>query len=479
MSGPVRIVGLGPAGLNRVSEAIRSLLQDEAIPVVGRTRHHPASGDLEAIRPVIWCDDLYEACDTFDEVYDAIAARVFDLASAGPVTYVVPGSALVGERAVAVIRERADRAGIRCDVEPGESFLDLALEKAGIDPFDRGLQVIDAHRLPEPLLLHVPTLIVQVDGPQAFTRVQERLSRLLEPEAPLTVLADLGTDTESITRVALGDLRPGHAGLRVTLVLDVEAPGWPGLVQTNARLRRECPWDREQTHHSLARHLLEEAYETLDAIEALPIDAPGGTADVDGYVHLEEELGDLLLQVVFHATLAAEADMFGVEEVAEGIRRKLVRRHPHVFGDVDAETAEHVVANWEANKRDEKGRDSVLDGVPSALPALTRSLEFQARAASVGFDWPDLDGVIAKVREEMAEVVEALADPESVRSEIGDLLFSVVNLARRLSVDPELALRSATNRFERRFRVVEEGGDLTGATLEELDARWEQAKETE
>ena len=479
MSGPVRIVGLGPAGLNRIPDTIRLLTDDMAVPVVGRTRHHPASVELEQVRPVIWCDDLYEACDTFDEVYDSIAARVLDLASAGPVTYAVPGSALVGERAVALIRERSAQIGVECEVIAGESFLDLALDKAGIDPFDRGVQVIDAHRLPEPLLLHLPTLIVQMDGPEAFTRVHERLSRLLEPETPVTVLADLGSETEAVAQITLGELRPDHAGLRVTLAVDVEAPGWPGLVRTNARLRDECPWDREQTHHSLARHLLEEAYETLDAIEALPLEAPAGTPDVEGYVHLEEELGDLLLQVVFHATLAAETGVFGIEEVAEAIRRKLVRRHPHVFGDVEAETADHVLANWEALKREEKGRSSVLDGVPAALPALVRALELQSRAASVGFDWPDHDGAVAKVREELAEVLDALDDPEAVRSEIGDLLFSVVNLARHLSIDPEMALRASAERFDRRFRVVESGGDLEGATLEELDRRWDEVKRSE
>ncbi len=476
MSGPVRIVGLGPAGLDRVSEAILTLVEDEAIPVVGRTRHHPAALDLETVRPVTWCDDLYESCETFDDVYGAITARVLDLASGGPVTYAVPGSVFVGEQAVAMIRQRADELNIPCELEPGESFLDLALAKAGIDPFDLGMQVIDAHRLPEPLLLHLPTMIVQVDGPEAFTRVHERLSRLLEADTLLTVLADLGTNAESVTQIALEDLRPHHAGIRVTFALDVEAPGWPGLVRTNTRLRRECPWDREQTHYSLARHLLEEAYETLDAIDALPSRAPVGPEKVAAYVHLEEELGDLLLQVVFHATLAAEVGVFGVEEVAEGIRRKLIRRHPHVFGDVDTETVNQVLSNWEALKQDEKGRKSVLDGIPLALPSLTRALEFQVRAASVGFDWSDHEGAVAKVREELAEVLDGLDDPDSTRSEIGDLLFSVVNLARQLDVDPEQALRGAANRFDCRFRMVEEGGDMTAATLEELDRRWEEAK---
>jgi len=474
MSGPVRIVGLGPAGLDRVSNSIRSLLDESSTPVVGRTLDHPASVELDALRPVIWCDDLYESSETFEEVYDSIAARVVDLASEGPVTYAVPGSAFVGERAVAAVRDRCEQAGIECGVEGGESFLDLAVEHAGIDPFERGFQVIDAHQMPEPLLLHVPTLIVQIDGAAAFTRVHERLSRLLDADSPVTVLSDLGMKTQSVTEMRLGDLRPEHAGLRVTIALDVEAPGWPGLVRTNSRLRRECPWDREQTHQSLARHLLEEAYETLDAIDGLSTDT--AEVDVDGYVHLEEELGDLLLQVVFHATLAGEADMFGVEEVAETVRRKLVRRHPHVFGDVEAETADDVMANWEALKRDEKGRESVLDGVPAALPALAKSLELQSRAASVGFDWPDLEGVLAKVHEEIAEVLDAIGDADALQSEVGDLLFSAVNLARHLSVDPEMALRGAAARFDRRFRVVEAGGDPKGATLEELDKRWEQAK---
>jgi MazG family protein len=247
-------------------------------------------------------------------------------------------------------------------------------------------------------------------------------------------------------------------------------------VQINARLRRECPWDRRQTHHSLARHLIEEAYETVAALEALPPEAPAGEPDYPGYVEAEEELGDLLLQVVFHANLAAEAGVFGVEEVAEGIRQKLVRRHPHVFGDVEAATAEAVLANWEQLKRAEKGRESLLDGVPEVLPALSRAHELQSRAATVGFDWPSLDGVVAKVHEELGEV---LAEGARRADEIGDLLFAVVNLARHLEVDPEQALRRAAARFERRFKTMEKAGSLSGLSLEEMDRRWEAAKAAE
>lgn len=478
MSGPIRIVGLGPAGLDRVPDRTLHLLDDRTVPVVGRTIAHPAARQLDERRQVIWCDDLYESAEEFDDVYAAIAGRVLDLAATGPVTYAVPGSALVGEVAVGRIRRAAKESAIPVEIAPGESFLDLALERVGLDPFDRGMQLLDAHRLTEPLLLHLPTFIVQVDGPAAFTALHESLTRLLDPETPVTVLSDLGDEEERVVTVTLGELRPGDAGLRVTLFLDAEAPGWPGLVRTNARLRRECPWDREQTHHSLARHLLEEAYETLDAIEALPLDAPAGDPDIAAYVELEEELGDLLLQVVFHATLASEAGVFGVEEVAEAIRRKLVRRHPHVFGDADAATAEHVMANWEALKRDEKGRESLLDGVPVTLPALTKALEFQSRAGSVGFDWPDLDGVVDKVREELEEVLGAESTKET-RHEVGDLLFSVVNLARRLDVDPEAALRAAVTRFDQRFRHVEASGDVSAMTLEQMDAAWQEAKDSE
>ncbi|HSR16312.1 MAG TPA: nucleoside triphosphate pyrophosphohydrolase, partial [Gemmatimonadales bacterium] len=235
----------------------------------------------------------------------------------------------------------------------------------------------------------------------------------------------------------------------------------------------------EQTHHTLAKHLLEEAYEALSAIEALPPEAPAGDPDLPAYLEVEEELGDLLLQVGFHATLASETGLFGVEEVAERIRRKLVRRHPHVFGDAEAETAEHVLANWDRLKQEEKGRESLLDGVAVSLPALARAWQLQTRAAGVGFDWPDLAGVIAKVDEEMAELLADREDPRRAAHELGDLLFSVVNLARRLEIDPEQALRAASDRFERRFRAVEAGGSLAGLTLEEMDRRWEAAKERE
>jgi tetrapyrrole methylase family protein / MazG family protein len=470
MAGPIRVVGLGPAGLDRLSARSMGILGDESVPLVVRTTAHPAAGELAYRREVISCDDLYEAADTFAEVYDSIVERVLAIAAEGPVIYAVPGSPFVGETTVSLL----GATGVPIEVIGGESFIEAALGRLGVDPLDRGLQVLDAHSLPEPLLLHLPTLIAQVDSIDAIHAVRDGLLTLVPPETGVSVLTDLGGDGESVETVQVADLRPAHAGLRVSIFLDVPPPGWPGLVQTNARLRAECPWDREQTHRSLARHLLEEAYEVLEAIDGLPSDAPAGDPDIPAYVDLEEELGDLLVQVVFHAALATEAGVFGVEEVAEGIRRKLVARHPHVFGDVDAPTAAHVMANWDVLKRAEKERVSLLDGVPGTLPALARAREIQARAAAAGFDWPSVDGALAKVAEEAAEV--AAADPDRLADEMGDLLFSVVNVARHLSVDPEQALRLAAARFEKRFRHVEAAGDPSGMTLEEMDGRWDEAK---
>lgn len=236
------------------------------------------------------------------------------------------------------------------------------------------------------------------------------------------------------------------------------------LVRT---LRERCPWDREQTHRTLTRHLLEETYETLEAIEA------------DDAEHLCEELGDLLFQVFFHATLGAESGAFDLADVARGVHDKLVGRHPHVFGSVEAETAGQVMANWEQIKQAEKGRASLMDGIPGDLPSLLHAHKVQRKAASVGFDWPDPGPVYDKVTEELGEV--RTASPAQVDEEVGDLLFAVVSLARHLGVDPEAALRGATAKFRDRFRAVEglaveRGLDLAGAGLTVLDSLWDEVK---
>ena len=253
-------------------------------------------------------------------------------------------------------------------------------------------------------------------------------------------------------------------------------PRFVELLTMMARLRGEggCPWDREQTRETLRPFLVEETYEVLDALDA------GDPA------HIREELGDLLFQVVFHAEIARECGEFSMADLLEALITKMTRRHPHVFGDRPVSSAAEALAQWEAIKGAEKHGASALAGVPRALPALHRAQRVQHKAARVGFDWSDAAGALEKVREELGEVAEALrqGDGTALRDELGDLLFSVVNVARLSSVDPEGALHAAVDRFSRRFASMEEaardeGRELTGLSLAELEELWTRAKSLE
>lgn len=259
------------------------------------------------------------------------------------------------------------------------------------------------------------------------------------------------------------------------------------LVEVMARLRREdgCPWDLEQDHRSLKPYVIEEAYELLDAI-----DEATSTGDDRG---LLEELGDLLLQVVFHAQIASESDRFTMNDVITGIRNKLIRRHPHIFADADAPDKASVERRWEEIKKEEKSEAqnapaSRLDGIPKALPALALAAEMQKRAAKVGFEWEHVDGALAKVAEEVREIEAEQQAPsprvERLEHEWGDLLFSLVNVARYSGIDPESALVGAAGRFQKRFqhietKAAEAGRDLEAMSLSEMDALWEEAKKKE
>ncbi len=231
-----------------------------------------------------------------------------------------------------------------------------------------------------------------------------------------------------------------------------------------------CPWDREQTHDSIKSHLIEEAFEVIDALE-------GGDTD-----EFREELGDLLLQVVFHARLAEEAGNFNIDDVVAEISQKLIRRHPHIFGDVELQTADEVVNQWEEIKATEKERDSYLAGVPVSMPALAMAQKLQQKAARVGFDWPDQEGIFEKLAEEIAEFKETQPGTKEQVDEFGDILFTLVNHGRYLGIDTELALRRVNHKFRRRFAAMEakarqQGQDFPALTLEEKDSLWNQIKE--
>jgi len=423
------VVGLGPAGADLVTAAARDAIARIPQRFV-RTTRHPSASVVPAARSF---DDVYEHASTIDDVYATIVDELVAAAGLhGEVLYAVPGSPSVAERTVELLRARAAEGDIDLDVVSALSFLDLVWDRLGVDPLAVGVRVVDGHRFAvDAAGERGPLLVAQCDSASVLSDI--KLSLDLDGP-PVVVLQRLGTADESITRVARAELdravQPDHLTSlyfdEVVAPVASEVARFDELVHV---LRERCPWDREQTHVTLTRHLLEETYEVLEAIEHLD------TETGEGYEHLEEELGDLLFQICFHATLAGEEGAFTLADVARTVHDKLVLRHPHVFGDVQAHDANAVMRNWEQIKKDEKGRDSVFDGIPASLPSLLYAHKVVRKAESIGASVPD------------APDVEAAA--------IGDALLALVVAARALDVDPEAALRAAAVELRDRARALE------------------------
>lgn len=469
----IDIVGLGPGSSALLTSETQEILAS-AGRVLLRTRRHPTVDELDPMGRWPSCDDLYDRAGAFEEVYEAVAERVLSLEREGDVVFAVPGHPLVAERAVTELRQRAQAAEIPVTIHPAVSFVDVALAALGIDGAD--LQVCDA------LALRVdaqrPALIGQVYGRDAASTLKLALMDIYPPEHRVRVLRKLGTAEQSVAEVALSVLDHEPYGYLDCVFVPALAPEddlrrFDGLFAIIERLHAPggCPWDREQTHESLRPHLLEETYELLEAIDN------GEPADI------AEELGDVLLQVLMHAAVAMRLEEFTFGDVTEHIGKKLIRRHPHVFGDAKAETADDVRPMWEALKKAEKPEQSILEGVPASLPALAAAQAIQGRARRVGFDWPDIEGPLEKLREELAEFARAdgAADRED---EFGDILFVIANVGQRLGIDAEQALRRANEKFRRRFSRLEglareRGIDLKELDLAGLDALWDEAKANE
>ena len=451
----VVVVGLGPGDVDLLTIGSRDAL--ERIPTrFVRTTRHPAARiipDAESF------DAVYEAGTALDAVYRSIADRLAAAAlEAGEVVYAVPGSPVVAEHTVELLL-----ADERIDVElvPALSFLDLAWARLGIDPVGVGVRVVDGHRFAvEAAGERGPLLVAQCDSVHVLSDIKLALDAGIDPcladDATVVVLARLGLPDERVERIRWVDLDRVEADhLTSVYIPELAAPVSRELaryVELVDILRVECPWDAEQTHDSLRRHLLEESYEVLDALDSLDVEAG------EGYDHLCEELGDLLFQILFHARLAAEQGRFTIADIASGGHEKLVGRHPHVFADLEVSGADDVVRNWEQIKKTEKGRDSVFDGVPDALPALLFALKVGKKASSIGLDDPTLTSAPRK----MGEALDALGrDPSEVA--VGELLFAVVERARQLDVDPEMALRAAAVRYRDEARERELGPDAGGA----------------
>lgn len=459
----ITVVGLGPAGPDLRTEAAEQALRRASRAFV-RTRHHPAAADLgDAVASF---DHHYEEASTFEDVYRRIVDDLVEAASGGgDVVYAVPGSPLVAERTVELLR--ADPR-VELTVVPAVSFLDLVWERLGVDPLAAGVRLVDGTRFAvEAAGERGPLLVAQCWSSAVLSEVKLAVDTEA-PTEPLTatLLRHLGLPDEQVVTVPWDELDrtlgPDHLTSvwvpRLAAPVAGEMAALDGLVR---RLRQDCPWDREQTHASLTRHLLEEAYEVIDAVDELTRAEARGGADAEAVDHLEEELGDLLFQVFFHSRLAAEEGRFDLAEVARHVHDKLVARHPHVFGDVVAEDPGTVLANWEEIKKAEKGRRSVTDGIPASLPALALAAKLVGKATTVeGLERPGFD----EERRSAADLLTALPAPESAASgagaldlsrRVGDLLFAVADLARRLGVDPEDAARAAALRFKEVIREAE------------------------
>jgi tetrapyrrole methylase family protein/MazG family protein len=477
----VTVVGLGPGGAEYVTDHTRAEIARVPHRYL-RTGVHPCA---HLVPVAVTFDEVYEAADTFASVYAEITDRLVAAAHEhGEVLYAVPGSPLVLERTVRFLR--ADER-IECVVHPAMSFLDLVYARLGIDPVEAGITMVDGHEFATAAAgLAGPLLVAHTHANWVLSDIKLAVEGATGEE-PVVILQRLGAPDELVTHTTWAELDRTVDADHLTCIYipHLAAPVGAELVrfhQLARTLREQCPWDQEQTHQSLVRYLLEETYEVVDALQALDPDDP----DTDE--HLLEELGDLLYQIEFHATIAEQEGRFTMADVAKGVHDKLVRRHPHVFppegGEkVVADDTTTVLANWDAIKQVEKQRTSVFDGVPHSLPALSYADAVQRKAAKVGFDWPDVDGALPKIAEEAAEVREAAASgtPEDVHDELGDLLFAVVNVARHLGVEPESALRAATLKFRGRFEQVEalareRGIELRGAPLATLDALWDDVK---
>jgi tetrapyrrole methylase family protein/MazG family protein len=440
-----------------------------------RTARHPAAEQLGLARSF---DRLYETAETFEEVYAAIVEELVAAATdtaPDPIVYAVPGSPLVAERSVALLR---NDARVSVSVLPGLSFLDFAWERLRIDPLTDGVRLVDAEQFSEQAGRDQgPFLVAQCWSRHLLSEMKLSVSQDSgDPLPAVVILHHLGLEDEQVLSVDWWELdqavAPDHLtsiyipALTVSTMAQREMAQLEDLVVT---LRARCPWDRVQTHDSLLPHLIEESYEVVDALSALSsvgvVDDAAHQLAVD---HLKEELGDLLFQIVFHACLAQEEGQFTLADVARGIREKLVVRHPHVFGNVDAATPEQVVGNWEIIKKMEKGRSSVTEGIPKSLPALMLATKLQRQALSVGVAPVEFTNIANALEKRIAVLIlrasdagsdgndiHSVDDGEVVEHLVGSLLFEVTDLARQLGVDPEQALRTRVASLRGRILIAE------------------------
>ena len=420
-------MGLGPGPSDLLTQRTVKLLSTSTAARL-RTREHPAAQEFPEIPSY---DALYESAASFEELYRAIVDDIVALAKeSGEVVYAVPGSPIVAEHTTELLLARSD---VRTVIEPAVSVIDVACAALGQDPMTVSVRVCDALGSTEAFRGPGPLLILQTYSPEILVTVADRLPR----GTAVTILHHLGLGDEQIISVSSEMLPSFELADHLTSlwVSGIRTTGetMDDLVSFAKRLRAECPWDQEQNHASLVKYLLEESYEAIEALENFVRESPEGSDDPALIAHVEEELGDLLFQVVFHAELGDEEERFNLATIADSVRDKLTGRHPHVFGEVKLDSSDDVVVQWEQIKKEEKGRTGAMDGIVWQLPALTLANKVlsRARRTTVALETG------AEAKDLAMEKIQLKPSTES----LGAALWSIVVLANEFDIDLEGALR--------------------------------------
>ncbi|WP_084138969.1 nucleoside triphosphate pyrophosphohydrolase [Halalkalibacter okhensis] len=483
----INVIGLGAGDLDQMPLGIYRHLKNEQV-IYTRTNDHPAVTELkkEGVEFRSY-DHIYEQHDEFQSVYETIVKQLLQEVDAKKeITYAVPGHPLVAERTVQLLLEEERSGKVELSILGGQSFLDAMYTSLHIDPIE-GCQIVDGTVLTrDELELTHHMIIVQVYDAMIASDVKLTLMERLPDDYEVTIATAVGSRDEQLVKVPLFELD------RVTTLNNLTAVYIPPVTKEESlygefsKLREViatlrgpngCPWDQKQTHESLKKYFIEEVYEVIEAI------------DEEDDEHLVEELGDVLLQIMLHSQIGEDNGYFSVRDVISGVTEKMIRRHPHVFGEVSVNHADEVVSNWDEIKKQEKGpqaEESILSSIPKGLPALMEATKVQKKAAKVGFDWDDAAPMWMKLQEEIGEfMLEIKANNrDNMHKELGDILFVVVNLARFYNIDAEDALHSTNRKFKKRFGYIEnalqaEGKAVSEMTLEELDQKWEEAKQIE
>ncbi|MER2261689.1 MAG: nucleoside triphosphate pyrophosphohydrolase [Psychrobacillus sp.] len=481
----ITIIGLGAGDLNQLPLGIYKKLKN-ATHLYVRTEQHPVLQELQT-EGVTWTsfDAIYEKNDQFENVYKEIVENILKLSAVNPIIYAVPGHPLVAEQTVQLLVQAEKQGKAKIRIEGGQSFLDPIFGALRIDPIE-GFQLLDGTSFKrDDIQMNSHVLIGQVYDSFSASEVKLTLMEKYPDDFEVTIVTAAGSSEEVLKKVPLFELdREMELNNLTTLYVppipekESRVKEWQTLREVVAQLRgpNGCPWDKEQTHTTLKKYAVEEVYELLQAIDEEDDD------------HIVEELGDVLLQVLLHAQIGEDNGYFSLEDVLASITEKMIRRHPHVFGEVEANSTEQVLSNWQEIKEKEgkKSSKTLLENELRTESSLLTSFNYQKKAAKVGFDWPDVSGAWEKFEEELQEWKAELStnDQEAQTDELGDLLFTVVNLARFYGLSPELAMMQANQKFKRRFEYVEQcvhqdRGSFEDYNLEELDQFWKDAKKLE